>query len=798
MNIGLRGKLLIPIIAVIVLGFSVMSYISYRQSYQALEKSIVNDAEGSAEGLANVLGLVFSNAQIDAGSVATRSLVRDLLTADTVDPDKVAAQDQIFKELVAAQPLYQTVGIFDRKGKMLSCSEPKSKGADFSDRDFFKSAMAGTGIISQPYLSRIVNRHFVAVSAPVRGSGGEVVGVAYVAVDLPTLSEKYVKEVGIGEHGYGLILDKAGQFVGYPKPDGLMNAELASKALVAQRLRGETKARDHFEAEFNGTSAFYCYVRDPITGWAAVVRGDKSDLFGDLQALLITNLVLAAGSIVVASLLVFFLVNGVVGALIKGVRFARDVAEGHLDGQLAVSRKDEIGQLADSLRSIPQSLNRIMEEYASLGKRIESGHFAAEGEAGKFSGDFARLVEGTNSIVRTFRTVIDSIPSPVIMLTRDRRATYLNGAAVALAGSDYAGRTCGELFRRDDYDTPQCGLRQAIETGRSASGETRAHPGGKDLDIAYTSLPLRDAKGEVSAILQLITDLTSIKSTQRTILEVANQAADIANRMAAASEELSAQVEQVSRGADVQRDRVAGTATSMEEMNATVLEVARNAGQASVQAEETRSRAQNGSELVGKVTAAINKVHTVAADMQTAMQELGRQAESIGGVMNVISDIADQTNLLALNAAIEAARAGEAGRGFAVVADEVRKLAEKTMSATTEVGANIQGIQQATKANISRMEDAAQGVELATQLAGTSGEALRTILELAGASFSSVSGIAAAAEQQSATSEEINRAVEEINRIAGETASGMSQSASAVREVSIMAQELRALLARLQ
>ena len=96
------------------------------------------------------------------------------------------------------------------------------------------------------------------------------------------------------------------------------------------------------------------------------------------------------------------------------------------------------------------------------------------------------------------------------------------------------------------------------------------------------------------------------------------------------------------------------------------------------------------------------------------------------------------------------------------------------------------------------MEDAAQGVELATQLAGNSGDALRTILELAGASFTSVSGIATAAEQQSATSEEINRAVEEINRIAGETASGMAQSASAVREVSIMAQELRALLARLQ
>ena len=798
MHIGLRGKLLIPIIAVIILGFSVMSYISYHQSYLALERSIIGNAEGSAEGLANVVGLVFANAKIDAASVASRSLVRDLLTADVPDPGKVTTQDQIFKDLATGQPLYQTVGIFDRKGKMVSCSEPKSKGADFSDRDFFKSAMGGTGIISQPYLSRIANRYFVAVSAPVRGSGGEVVGVAYVAVDLPALSETYVKEVNIGDQGYGLLLDKNGQFVGHPKPESLMNAELASKAPVAQRLRGDTKARDHFNSEFNGEDVFYSYVRDPVTGWAAIVRGDMSDLFSDLRSLLVTNITLAGVSILVVSVIVFLLVNGVVRALVKGVNFAREVAAGNLNGQLDVVRKDEIGSLADSLRSIPQSLKKIMEEYASLGKRIESGHFASQGDVAKFSGDFARLVEGTNSIVTIFRTVIDSIPSPVIMLTKDRQATYLNTMAVGLAGGEYAGKTCGELFRRDDYDSDQCGLRRAIETGRASSGETRAHPGGKDMDIAYTSLPLRDAKGEVTVILQLITDLTEIKSTQRTIMEVASQAADIANRMAAASEELSAQVEQVSRGADVQRDRVAGTATSMEEMNATVLEVARNAGQASTQADETRSKAQAGSELVGKVTAAINKVHSVAADMQAAMRELGKQAESIGGVMNVISDIADQTNLLALNAAIEAARAGEAGRGFAVVADEVRKLAEKTMSATTEVGANIQGIQQATSANIRRVEDAAQSVELATQLADNSGAALHSILELAGASFSSVSGIATAAEQQSATSEEINRAIEEINRIAGETASGMSQSASAVREVSVMAQELRTLLKRLQ
>jgi methyl-accepting chemotaxis protein len=180
------------------------------------------------------------------------------------------------------------------------------------------------------------------------------------------------------------------------------------------------------------------------------------------------------------------------------------------------------------------------------------------------------------------------------------------------------------------------------------------------------------------------------------------------------------------------------------------------------------------------------------------MQDLGTQAESIGGVMNVISDIADQTNLLALNAAIEAARAGEAGRGFAVVADEVRKLAEKTMSATQEVGANITAIQNSARTNITEVNTAAKSITEATDLANTSGQALNEIVSLAAANSTVVASIATAAEQQSATSEEINHALEEISRIVAETTEGMAQAASAVRELSKMAQELNKVMSQLR
>ena len=216
------------------------------------------------------------------------------------------------------------------------------------------------------------------------------------------------------------------------------------------------------------------------------------------------------------------------------------------------------------------------------------------------------------------------------------------------------------------------------------------------------------------------------------MLQAAQQLEAAVEVISTAAEQLTAHISQSSRGADEQSGRIHETATAMEQMNATVLEVAKNAQLAADVSGNAQKQTLEGVQIVTSAVEGIKSIHSKSLAIKQDMGALGKQAEAIGQIMNVIADIADQTNLLALNAAIEAARAGDAGRGFAVVADEVRKLAEKTMTATREVGEAISGIQQGTRKNIDNVEDVGAAIEETTTLSARSGDSLHQILAYGG------------------------------------------------------------------
>ncbi len=305
-------------------------------------------------------------------------------------------------------------------------------------------------------------------------------------------------------------------------------------------------------------------------------------------------------------------------------------------------------------------------------------------------------------------------------------------------------------------------------------------------DLSKENLDI-DSKDEIGSLAD------ALNTMKTNLSSMIGQIQDTSEHISTATTELAATATQIVKGADKQSEQSNQVATSMEEMSATVVEVARNSQNSAESAIETQNIAKKGSDIV---TNAVNGMLEVAETVKVSaatVEALGKSSEQIGQIVGVINDIADQTNLLALNAAIEAARAGEQGRGFAVVADEVRKLAEKTTSATKEIAIMIKAIQDDTGGAISSMHEGTKQVDANVELAKEAGESLSQIVNSVESVTDMVRQIATSAEEQSATSEEVSANVNNIAEISRETATGVRQVSSATDDLSKIADDLNRL-----
>ena len=397
--------------------------------------------------------------------------------------------------------------------------------------------------------------------------------------------------------------------------------------------------------------------------------------------------------------------------------------------------------------------------------------------------------------------VLNGIVTPFLIVDTDEKLTTTNQSLLDMLDQDgkpedFIGLNVAEFFYGDA--SRKTVLSTSLAEHKTVSKEVElTSRKGRTKKVIIDSTPLFDLDQNLIGAMCIYTDLTEIREQEARIKEqqarlekVAATAADVSSRLASAAEELAAQIEQSSRGADEQQTRATEVSSAMEQMTASVLEISKNASEAAQGAEEAKTEAEKGNEIIAGVVSNMNQINQAAHEMQTSLQSLGQDVEGIKDIMGIINDIADQTNLLALNAAIEAARAGEAGRGFAVVADEVRKLAEKTMQATTDVGRTVQRITEGTQRNISEMGDVEDKVTRNTEEANTAGQAFQAFVHSAKTNSERISNIATAAEEQSSTTEEISRSTEEVNRTAQESASSMTQAAQAVADLTSLAHEL--------
>lgn len=281
-----------------------------------------------------------------------------------------------------------------------------------------------------------------------------------------------------------------------------------------------------------------------------------------------------------------------------------------------------------------------------------------------------------------------------------------------------------------------------------------------------------------------------VEKLQKTIAMVADNTAQVA----AAAGQVYSSSEQMATGAEEVAAQAGTVATASEEMAATSNEIANNCMLAAEGSRDASGSASGGSQVVEQTVAVMNRIAERVKEAAHTVEGLGARGDQIGEIIGTIQDIADQTNLLALNAAIEAARAGEQGRGFAVVADEVRALAERTTKATREIGEMIKGIQHETGRAVSSMEEGVKEVASGTAEAAKSGDALREILDRINGVTGQVSQIATAAEEQTATTAEITNNIQQITTVVEATARGAQESATAASRLTDLATELQGLV----
>ncbi len=432
-----------------------------------------------------------------------------------------------------------------------------------------------------------------------------------------------------------------------------------------------------------------------------------------------------------------------------------------------------------------ETLRHSQDVLAGLGRIRTMVTDAAREDAARY----AAIEQTTQNVflVSLLLSVVGMLASS-LLLTRSIRSPLAVLADKAQQVADGNLDIDLRLHRRDEIGilsaalgTLMDTLKRRLEENERTSSEALAH-------ARRAEDALKEAESKEEQIRGLLEEMHA----------VAAKADAIGKELSDLSGILAQQVENVCTGSDAQNQQMRVNMKNVMEVSSAADDIARSARQTADRAAHTKDNAARGMDVVTRCAHSMSRVFELAEQQYENLRQLGQTADSISGIMNVIVDIADQTNLLALNAAIEAARAGEAGKGFAVVADEVRKLAEKTVSATSTVGDKISGIQKAIHDNVASMQQAHDAVKEADDLAQQSGKALETILEDAGQSLQDASQIASAAQQQRDVVGTASDGMAHVREIADKNFAEMHEAAEKVRSVASMSQELKALIGRLK
>ena len=479
------------------------------------------------------------------------------------------------------------------------------------------------------------------------------------------------------------------------------------------------------------------------------------------SSLTITIICIIIGSIIFV-LCVFFLAPMITKPINKLKDIVKEFALGDYDVVIEHNSKDEVGELAAMLRD----LQKAQKTKIHAAEEIASGRILR-----------VELASEKDSLAISFNKEVETIENLLSEADRLIKANEEGNLSLRGDATRFEGEW-GKLLKGINS------ILDAVVAPINESADVLKVMANGDFTIMVS--------GNYRGDHQVIKD--NINTVNESLSQALRKVSEAVLATASASNQISSSVEEMAAGAGEQTRQTVDVARAIEQMTKTILDNTKNASIAAETARNSGDQARKGGEVVESTIEGMLRIAEVVRKAAETVEALGKSSDAIGEIIQVIDDIADQTNLLALNAAIEAARAGEQGRGFAVVADEVRKLAERTTKATKEIASMIKKIQKDTVDAVDSMKQGKQEVDKGKEMANKAGEVLKEIIEGAGKVSDVAALVAAASEEQSAAAEEISKNIESISSVTQQSAAGSQQIAKSAEDLSNLTQNLERLI----
>ncbi|MDM8523240.1 methyl-accepting chemotaxis protein [Desulfococcaceae bacterium HSG8] len=527
---------------------------------------------------------------------------------------------------------------------------------------------------------------------------------------------------------------------------------------VSEALSGKTASK--IIKDYRGSQSLSSFTKLDVgdMSWALLAEIDKTEVEEPVRELIFA--IVYGGLFILSVIAVFasFIAKQIADPLVKSADFTKSMSMGDFSAEIDIKQKDEIGLLADSLREMEGKISDVLKALDTQILAVQEGNLGIRSDAESFSGGWHELIVKINDLIATLVGHIDNIPNPSLIIDKDFTIRYISKAGADIIGreaEDLVGEKCYDHLKTSDCRTPNCACARAMRSGRNERGETDAHPAATDLFISYSAVPLKSQEGEIIGVMDAIVDQTAVRKAMESAGETAAVLIDSVQNLSSSSQEISST-------SNEQAAAVKEIVSTMEDSDQLAKSIAAKINEVTEAASTSKDVVNKGFSIIKNTLAKIIEIKDSNLETITEIKSLGDRIESIWDIVNMINGIADQTKIIAFNAELEASSAGDAGKNFQIVASEIRRLADSTVSSTGEIKSKIGEIQNSSDKLIIASEDGTEKITEGWKLSERLQSIFEEILSSSEVSADSAGQIAVSINQQVSAFEQILLTLKQI------------------------------------